>query len=244
MGKVSSGPIHSWCIIERNSPGIDAVLNLLSGGHSDLPEAQLFLPQNMIPRCNLSNLIFFLEICFIYDIFLIMKVGNKIRHARKKLGINMKDFAKMVGISYLTLHRMETDQVSPSVALLSEISHHLGEPIVNFFSNPSKLTLVKKGTAPVISSGKMDLQLLLPKGVISDNISVSKVSSKAGEVVSDHSHNGFELTYILKGKATFNYDGVDYETAEGDLVYFDATVPHYVVADEPHEILSIYFRKK
>ncbi len=149
----------------------------------------------------------------------------------------------MVGISYLTLHRMETDQVSPSVALLSEISHHLGEPIVNFFTNPAKLTLVKKGTAPEISSGKTRLELMLPKGVISDDISVSKVSHKLGEVVSEHSHKGFELTYILKGKATFTYDGVEYETAEGDLIYFDSAVPHSVVTEEPHEILSVYFRK-
>lgn len=172
-----------------------------------------------------------------------MKVGNKIRHARKKLGINMKDFAKRVSISYLTLYRVETDRVSPSVALLSDIAHHLGEPIVNFFNEPSGLTLVKKGTAPDISTDQMSLQLLLPKGIIDESISVAHGSTIPGEVISVHSHKGFELTYILKGKATFYYDGADYETKEGDLIYFDASIPHSVVSLEPHEFLSIYFRK-
>ena len=172
-----------------------------------------------------------------------MKVGNKIRHARKMLGINMKDFAEKVGISYLTLYRVETDRVSPSVALLSDIAHHLGEPIINFFSKPSGVTLIKKGTAPDISTDQMSLQLLLPKGVIGDNISVTRGCTTPGEVISVHSHSGFELTYILKGTATFNYDGTEYETGEGDLLYFDASVPHSVVSHEPHEFLSIYFRK-
>jgi transcriptional regulator with XRE-family HTH domain len=172
-----------------------------------------------------------------------MKIGNKIRHTRKKLGINMKEFAKRVGISYLTLYRVETDRVSPSVALLSDIAHHLGEPIINFFSKPFGPTIVKKGTVPDISIGQMSLQLLLPRGVIDDSISVTRGSTRPGEVVSVHSNTGFELTYILKGKATFNYDGIEYETAEGDLIYFDALVPHSVVSYEPHEFLSIYFRK-
>ncbi len=172
-----------------------------------------------------------------------MKIGNRIRHARKKLGINMKDFAKKVGISYLTLYRVETDRVSPSVALLSDIAHHLGEPIINFFNDPCGLTLVKKGSAPDISTNRLSLQLLLPKGVINDKISVTRGRTASGEVISTHSHSGFELVYVLKGKATFNYDGTDYETAEGDLIYFDASIPHSVVSHAPHDFLSIYFRK-
>jgi transcriptional regulator with XRE-family HTH domain len=113
-----------------------------------------------------------------------MKIGNKIRHARKKLGINMKDFAQKVGISYLTLYRVETDRVSPSVSLLSDIAHHLGEPIVNFFDNPSGLTIVKKGTAPDISTDQVNLQLLLPKGVINESTSVTRECTTPGEVPS------------------------------------------------------------
>ena len=89
-----------------------------------------------------------------------MNVGNKIRMARKKLGLNMKEFARRIGVSYLTLYRVETDKVSPSVALLSEIAHHLGEPIVNFFSEQQKITVVKAGTARSVGSGKMTLERL------------------------------------------------------------------------------------
>ena len=172
-----------------------------------------------------------------------MRVGNKIRRVRKKLGLSMKEFAKRIGVSYLTLYRVETDKASPSVALLSEIAHHLGEPIVNFFNEEKKLTFVKAGTSPNVVSGKMNLDLLIPKGTINEKISVTLGRAKPGEFVSNHSHDGFELTYILKGKCVFQYGGKKYQIKEGDTLYFDASIKHSVIALVDHEFLSIYFRK-
>jgi transcriptional regulator with XRE-family HTH domain len=184
-----------------------------------------------------------LEYCIKNDKKVNMKVGNKIRVARKKLGLNMKDFARKVGVSYLTIYRVETDKVSPSVALLSEIAHHLGEPIVKFFDEGRKITVVKAGTAPAVESGKMSLELLIPKGVISNRISVTLGRSEPGEFVSKHSHDGFELTYLLKGDALFKYDSEEYRLSQGDLLYFDARVEHSVIAFNHNEFLSVYFRE-
>jgi transcriptional regulator with XRE-family HTH domain len=172
-----------------------------------------------------------------------MKVGNKIRRTRKQRGINMKQLAALLGISYLTLYRIETDKVSPSVALLSEIAHHLGEPIITFLKDQSRLKIVKKTAPPKMASRKMNLQLMIPKGVISDKVSVAYGSAQPGEFVSTHSHSGFELTYILKGSALFRYDGQEHKVEEGDLMYFDASLSHSVTALEPHEFLSVYFRQ-
>ena len=172
-----------------------------------------------------------------------IKVGNKIRQARKNIGFNMKEFAARVGISYLTLYRVETDKVSPSVALLSEIAHHLGEPLSSLLDEEKNVTIIKKKTATRVASEKMNLQLLLPKGIISENVSVSFGKCGPGEFVSSHSHEGYELTYILKGKAVFNYDGKQYEVEQGDLMYFKASVKHSAKALEDHEFLSVYFRK-
>jgi transcriptional regulator with XRE-family HTH domain len=132
-----------------------------------------------------------------------MNVGNKIRQVRKKRGLNMRELSKRVGVSYLTIYRVETGRVSPSVALLSEIAHHLGESIVNFFDTGSKLTIVKAETAPAIESEKPRLELMIPKGIIHEKISVALGRARPGESVSKHSNNGFELINILKGEALF-----------------------------------------
>lgn len=172
-----------------------------------------------------------------------MNVGNKIRTARKRLGLNMNEFARRVGVSYLTIYRVETDKVSPSVALLSEIAHHLGEPIVNFLTEEKKITIVKGGAGRNVESGKMSLELLIPRGVIGKDISVTKGRAEPGEFVSRHSHDGFELTYLLKGEACFKYGSEAYDLEQGDLIYFDAKVEHSVTARNRNEFLSVYFRR-
>jgi transcriptional regulator with XRE-family HTH domain len=172
-----------------------------------------------------------------------MNMGNKIREARKKHGLSMNELASRVGVSYLTIHRVETDKVSPSVALLSDIAHHLGEPLLNFFEKENTLLLVRSGKAPKIKSGKMTLDLLIPKGVINDRISVALGTISAGDYVSEHAHTGFEMTYHLKGEALFKYGDQEYELKKGDLIYFDAKIEHSVVALTTHKFLSVYFRE-
>jgi len=172
-----------------------------------------------------------------------MEMGNKIRDARKRRGLNMKELADRVGVSYLTIHRIETDKVSPSVALLSEIAHHLREPLANFFNDRISLTLVRAGTAPKVRSSEMDLELLIPKGVINESTSVTYGRIEAGRFVSIHSHRGFELTYNLKGGVIFRHGNREYKLKEGDLLYFDASIEHSMTVLEDHEFLAIYFRE-
>lgn len=172
-----------------------------------------------------------------------MELGNKIREARKGLNINMKEFAQMIGVSYLTLFRIETNKVSPSVALLSDIADHLGQPIQSFFGDRSRATHVKAGTAPSIESKMMELELLVPKGAVDDRLSISLGRTEPGEFVSKHSQPGYELTYHIKGTATFIYGDETFEVGEGDMIYFDASVEHSVIAHDKLTIISVYFRK-
>ncbi|MCF8106743.1 MAG: XRE family transcriptional regulator [Desulfohalobiaceae bacterium] len=168
-------------------------------------------------------------------------MGNKIREARKSLGLNMQEFARRLGISYQTLYRVETDKISPSVILLSDIAHQLNQPLVNFFKDDSRLTIVRAGTAATVESEKMKLDLLLPKGVIDPKISVSLGRTPGGEFISDHSHQGFELAYQIQGRTLFHYGKDEWEINEGDLIYFDSSVKHSVSAVGPATFLSIYF---
>jgi len=172
-----------------------------------------------------------------------MKVGSKIRERRKSLGLTMRQLAQRVGVSYLTIHRVEMDKVSPSVALLSNIAEHLVPAILGFFDE-GRLTVVRGGVAPVIESGKLKLRLLAPKGLIEQGISVSTGESQKGKIVSKHKHRGFELTYIIKGKHIFRYGSEEYELDVGDLIYFDGRTPHSVTAFEPIQFISVYFREK
>jgi len=43
-----------------------------------------------------------------------MTFGEKVRYARKKLGMNQVEFASALGVSFVTVNRWENGQVNPS----------------------------------------------------------------------------------------------------------------------------------
>jgi transcriptional regulator with XRE-family HTH domain len=171
-----------------------------------------------------------------------MQIGNRIREIRKNAGMSMKELAQMVGVSYLTIQRIETGKVSPSVALLSEIAFHLKHPITSFFDKAMGARLIKSADYPQIESSKLKVKLLVPKGVINDKIIVSLVKGAKGKCIDLHKNEGLEITYLLKGKSKFVHDGQTYEMDAGDIVYFDSGRPHAVEALKPIEFINFYLR--
>lgn len=170
-------------------------------------------------------------------------LGRKIRELRKMRGLTMQELADLAGVNYTTIYRVETGKVAASVVLLSEIAHHLGHSIVSLFEDKrSHLTLIRADTQPTVTSEKMTLRLLVPQGLINEQISISLGKAQIGEFVGRHKTEGFELAYIIRGKCIFRYAGQDHHLTEGDLIYFDGREWHSVVAEEPLEFLAIYFR--
>ena len=174
-----------------------------------------------------------------------IKLGNKIRSIRKENGMTMEQLATKVGVSYLTIFRVETGKVSPSVVLLSEIAQCLGRSIVSLIEEEQKdLVLIKSENQQVVESEKLRLKLLVPQGMINDQISISLGTAELGEIIDRHKTDGHELAYIIRGKCLFIYNGVRHELNQGDLVYFNGEIDHSVTALEPFEFLAIYFRLK
>jgi transcriptional regulator with XRE-family HTH domain len=172
-----------------------------------------------------------------------VEVGNRIRQIRKKKGMSMKELARQVGVSYLTIQRIETGEVSPSVAVLSEIAYCLKYPIAGFFDKDIGIQLIKKADQPEIESSTLTLKLLVPKGLINDKISVSLGKTGKGKCIDLHKNQGLEITYILKGKCRKTYENKVLELEAGDVVCFDAERPHSVEALEPMEFINFYLRQ-
>jgi transcriptional regulator with XRE-family HTH domain len=172
-----------------------------------------------------------------------MQIGNRIREIRKNSGVSMKELAQKVGVSYLTIQRIETGEVSPSVAVLSEIAYSLKYPISSFFDRAMGVRVIKSVDQAEIESSKLTIKPLIPKGVINDKIIVSLGRGKKGKCIDLHKNEGLEITYQVKGKAKFIYDGQIYDMDAGDIVYFDSGRPHAVEALEPIEFINFYLRQ-
>lgn len=173
-----------------------------------------------------------------------IKVGSRIREVRRHAGLSIKDLAEKLSVSYITIQRIETDKTSPSVTLLSEIAQHLNRPIISFLLDSEKtLFHIKKADQPILETGNLNLRVLAPKGLISEDINITAGKIKRGQIVPTHTTGGFEVAYIICGSVIFRHGDETYFLNEGDFLYYDGQVPHSVEALEDHDFLGIHFAK-
>jgi len=83
-------------------------------------------------------------------------VGKRVREIRKNAGLSMKELAEKVGVSFLTIQRIETGKVSPSVALLSEIAYHLNYPLASLVAEGKPVSRREFSDHPKNRDGKSE----------------------------------------------------------------------------------------
>lgn len=171
-------------------------------------------------------------------------IGTRIREVRKAMGLSIKGLAERVGLSYLTMQKIETDKISPSLVVLARIAEGLDSPITAFLESRKKpMVLIKKADLKTIETKAIAMKMLVPKGAIDDNVTVWLGNSKKNATVNLHRNEGFEFVYVIKGRTVFKYGSERYEMDEGDVAYYDASELHGHTAVEPHEFLGIHFAK-
>jgi transcriptional regulator with XRE-family HTH domain len=86
-------------------------------------------------------------------------VGKPVREIRKSVGLTMKELAEKVRVSLLTIQRIETGKVRPSVALLSEIAYHLNYPLTSLVAE-GKPVIHIKGSQRIVDYEAADVLIL------------------------------------------------------------------------------------
>ena len=56
-----------------------------------------------------------------------------LRHWRERRGYSVRELARRAGVGYVTIVRIENDQVSPTVAMLEKLAKALGITAREFF---------------------------------------------------------------------------------------------------------------
>lgn len=156
-------------------------------------------------------------------------VGKKLRLIREEQGLSQRELAQRADISTNAISLIERDETSPSVSTLQNLAAALNIKISYFFdeNESSQVLHVKAKSRPAIISkgvqieglgGKLNYQEMEPFLV------TLKPNSGSGErqVV----HTGHELVYCLSGNVEYLIDGQIYPMEQGDLLLFEAHLPH------------------
>jgi HTH-type transcriptional regulator, repressor for puuD len=148
---------------------------------------------------------------------------------RKERGLSQREVAERAGLSPNAVSLVERDEISPSVATLQCLARALSVRMSYFFDGPDEASVVcaKAGVRPRIISEGVTIEgigLRLPDQQVEPFYLTLAPHADCGRT--QVAHVGQELVCCLCGHVEYGVDGVFYELDPGDLLLFNAELPH------------------
>lgn len=156
-------------------------------------------------------------------------LGNKIRNVRTERGLSQRELAARAGLSANAISLIERDENSPSVATLQSLAAALNIKISYFFEDeqPGEILLIRAGQRPALTSEGVRIEgvgaHLVNQELEPFVVHLAPQSGSGQRVVV---HTGHELVYCLEGEIEYKIDGSAYRLVPGDLLLFEAHLPH------------------
>ena len=161
-------------------------------------------------------------------------VGERVRDARRALGLTMAQFAETAEISLGMVSKIEHGQTSPSLSTLTRLAHAARVPITAFFRgldeehdvvivrSDERMEILPEGTR----DGHVyeDLGSLRGKTRIIEPMMVTLESSD--EVFPLFQHEGVEFLHMLEGAMDYGYGPKNYRLGAGDTIQIHGEVAH------------------
>jgi DNA-binding XRE family transcriptional regulator len=169
-------------------------------------------------------------------------LGKQVRQLRRDRELSIADLAQAAGISTGMMSKIETGQISPSLATLQSISTALSVSLSSLFASfedrqdcsyvPSGqgVTIERRGSkvghvyqllGHVMGGGDIAIEPYL--------ITLTRTSTP----FTGFQHAGVEFLYMLDGEVSYRHGGALYHLKAGDSLLFDSTALH-----GPEQILT------
>ncbi|MCX5568452.1 MULTISPECIES: helix-turn-helix domain-containing protein [Kaistia] len=172
-----------------------------------------------------------------------LKVGLKIRDARKQRRLTLQRVAEATGLSIGFLSQVERDITTPSLSSLVTIAKALDLPVSSFLHQPDIPNAVSRRDGRVTYG-------INPAWISYERLSTTfpgqmlnavKMNVPPRYLSETTSHEGEEIVYVLAGTIRYVIDEVIYELHAGDTLHFSAHRPHRVqnATDHVAEVLSV-----
>ncbi len=162
----------------------------------------------------------------------IIEIGKKIKQLRCELKLSLRDLAQYSGTSASTIHKIETNTVVPSIAVLIKIAQALKKNVSYFIGEEEKNSQVV-----CVTSEDREIFFVKDSRLKVENIA-SSVSDPQLEVTLLHIkrggasgeipliHAGEEIKFCLRGKMKYTVEGQEFVLAPGDCLHFKSGLPH------------------
>ncbi len=180
---------------------------------------------------------------------LILLLGDKIRSKRTEQKITLEQLAEKAGVSKGLISQIENNRTVPSLPVLFNIIHSLGDDLKTFFEsvhdhyNNGKVLIVRRGEEKEFKKEPVRgflYKRILAKSITSQTTDVVLLELKKGagrrQMIQT---DAFECKHILKGKVEYQVEEEKFILNPGDTIFFDGRLRHRIKNIGNHEALLL-----
>ena len=161
-------------------------------------------------------------------------IGSQIRQLRRRLNLSVADLASAAQISTGMMSKIETGQISASLASLQSIAAALSAPMTALFAafeDQRDCSYVKANQGVVIErrGSKVGHIYQLLGHALGGDIAVEPyliTLEKEAAPYTAFQHAGREFIYMLTGLVDYRHGDTVYRLAPGDSLLFDSSAMH------------------
>jgi transcriptional regulator with XRE-family HTH domain len=163
-------------------------------------------------------------------------LGEKIRRLRLRKSMGLVELGRHTGLSAAMLSKLENNHVVPTLQTLSRIALVFSVGLDHFFTDPNRhnAVCVTRAAERLDFDEKLDTKEVLysfqcldyPATERKSSAYLSTFKSSALEGVPQHTHEGFEFIYVLKGTLGLKVEDEEVVLEHSDSAYFNGRLPH------------------
>jgi DNA-binding transcriptional MerR regulator/quercetin dioxygenase-like cupin family protein len=156
-------------------------------------------------------------------------LGEKLRAARHRRGLSLRDASRLAGLSVSHLSAIECGTRNASLAGLQRLAVALGIGVSDLFGDGQRppRRLVRAGQRPVLDTGDRRVRvesLSVGAQLLEPHIYLAE---PGGGSQGSYHHDGEETVYVLEGEVEFWLNEVERHTVRaGDCLTFPSSLAH------------------
>ena len=155
------------------------------------------------------------------------RLGSNLRQIRKNKGLSVEAFAKQIGVSKLTVIKIELGEGNPTLSVIWKIANGLNIPISVLLSIESDVSIArKKDGLQLISSN----EVLVAEPLFQSNGSVELyrgyLKAQSEYLSEAHRQGVVEVVTVMSGQLAVEVDGNTYHLEEYDSIRFKGDRSH------------------
>ncbi|MFA0506353.1 helix-turn-helix domain-containing protein [Vibrio sp. 10N.222.54.B12] len=182
-----------------------------------------------------------------------LRLGQRIKDIRSKLGITLEEASQRTGLARSTLSKIENEQISPTFQAMQKLAMGLQIDMPQLFEPPRKKVATGRRDLTKAGQGKPHPTPTYEHELLATELSnkkmmpfKSRVRARTFEEYNDWvRHDGEEFLMIISGDVMFYsefYEPVP--MSEGDSMYYDANMGHMLISTSTEDALILWVTAK